>query len=96
MSRTTRRLLLTAALVAVLAATVVFQVLPSEAASAPAAGSRYTLQSGASGKCVDVVGASTAGAGATTNSNRPQLSDSAAANYTPQKYLAGSNGWSPR
>ena len=35
------------------------------------------------------------GSGATTNSNRPQLSDSAAANYTPQKYLAGSDGWNP-
>ncbi|KAB8194030.1 pectin esterase [Nonomuraea phyllanthi] len=35
------------------------------------------------------------GAGAGTNSNRPQLSDSQAANYTPQKYLAGSDGWNP-
>ncbi|MBO3742664.1 RICIN domain-containing protein [Actinoplanes sp. NEAU-H7] len=35
------------------------------------------------------------GAGATTNSNRPQLSDSQAANYTPQKYLAGADGWNP-
>ncbi|BCY09055.1 pectinesterase family protein [Actinoplanes sp. L3-i22] len=35
------------------------------------------------------------GAGATTNSNRPQLSDSQAANYTPQKYLAGSDNWNP-
>jgi pectin methylesterase-like acyl-CoA thioesterase len=35
------------------------------------------------------------GAGATTNSNRRQLSDSMAANYTPQKYLAGSDGWNP-
>jgi pectin methylesterase-like acyl-CoA thioesterase len=35
------------------------------------------------------------GSGATTNSNRPQLSDSTAANYTPQKYLAGSDGWNP-
>jgi pectinesterase len=35
------------------------------------------------------------GAGATTNGNRPQLSDSAAANYTPQKYLAGTDGWNP-
>ncbi|GAA1564343.1 hypothetical protein GCM10009827_102420 [Dactylosporangium maewongense] len=35
------------------------------------------------------------GAGAGTNSNRPQLSDSAAANYTPQKYLAGTDGWNP-
>ena len=35
------------------------------------------------------------GAGAGTNSNRPQLSDSDAANYTPQKYLAGTDGWNP-
>ncbi|WP_169946808.1 pectinesterase family protein [Microbispora sp. H11081] len=35
------------------------------------------------------------GAGATVNSNRPQMSDSQAANYTPQKYLAGSDGWNP-
>ncbi|WP_433379751.1 pectinesterase family protein [Actinoplanes sp. CA-142083] len=35
------------------------------------------------------------GSGATTNGNRPQMSDSTAANYTPQKYLAGTDGWSP-
>jgi len=35
------------------------------------------------------------GAGATVNSNRPQLGDSQAANYTPQKYLGGSDGWNP-
>lgn len=35
------------------------------------------------------------GAGATVNGNRPQLSDAQAANYTPQKYLAGSDGWNP-
>jgi pectinesterase len=35
------------------------------------------------------------GSGATTNSNRPQMSDSTAASYTPQKYLAGSDGWNP-
>lgn len=35
------------------------------------------------------------GAGATTNSNRPQLADAQAANYTPQRYLAGSDGWNP-
>jgi pectinesterase len=35
------------------------------------------------------------GAGATTNSKRPQMSDSEAASYTPQKYLAGSDGWNP-
>lgn len=35
------------------------------------------------------------GAGAGTNGNRPQLSDSQAANYTPQRYLAGTDGWNP-
>jgi pectin methylesterase-like acyl-CoA thioesterase len=35
------------------------------------------------------------GPGAGTNSNRPQLSDAAAADYTPQRYLAGSDGWNP-
>jgi pectinesterase len=35
------------------------------------------------------------GSGATTNSNRPQMSDSTAANHTPQKYLAGTDGWNP-
>ncbi|WP_326822634.1 pectinesterase family protein [Streptosporangium sp. NBC_01756] len=35
------------------------------------------------------------GAGAGTNSNRPQLADAQAPNYTPQKYLAGSDGWNP-
>jgi pectinesterase len=35
------------------------------------------------------------GSGATVNSNRPQMSDATAANYTPQKYLAGTDGWNP-
>jgi pectin methylesterase-like acyl-CoA thioesterase/pectate lyase len=35
------------------------------------------------------------GSGATVNGNRPQLSDAQAANYTPQKYLAGTDGWNP-
>ncbi|MFI9812511.1 pectinesterase family protein [Saccharothrix variisporea] len=35
------------------------------------------------------------GPGAGVNANRPQLSSTAAANYTPQKYLAGSDGWNP-
>ena len=29
------------------------------------------------------------------NSNRPQMSDATAANYTVAKYLAGSDGWNP-
>lgn len=35
------------------------------------------------------------GSGATVNGNRPQLSDAQAPNHTPQKYLAGSDGWNP-
>jgi pectinesterase len=35
------------------------------------------------------------GPGATINGNRPQLSDVQAANFTPQRYLAGSDGWNP-
>ncbi|MET9080415.1 pectinesterase family protein [Streptomyces sp. NPDC004237] len=35
------------------------------------------------------------GAGAGVNSDRPQLTDSQAANYTAQKYLAGTDGWNP-
>jgi hypothetical protein len=35
------------------------------------------------------------GAGATVNSNRPQLTDAQAADYTPLQYLAGTDGWNP-
>ncbi|HEX9335596.1 MAG TPA: pectin esterase, partial [Pseudonocardiaceae bacterium] len=35
------------------------------------------------------------GPGATVNANRPQLSTSAATNFTAAKYLAGSDGWNP-
>jgi pectin methylesterase-like acyl-CoA thioesterase len=35
------------------------------------------------------------GPGATHNADRPQMSDAQAVNYTPQKYLAGSDGWNP-
>jgi pectinesterase len=35
------------------------------------------------------------GPGATYNSNRPQMTDAQAVDYTPQKYLAGSDGWNP-
>ncbi|GAA4705717.1 pectinesterase family protein [Phytohabitans rumicis] len=35
------------------------------------------------------------GAGAGVNGNRPQLTDAQAANHTPQKYLAGADGWNP-
>ncbi|MEL7978075.1 pectinesterase family protein [Isoptericola sp. F-RaC21] len=35
------------------------------------------------------------GAGATVNGNRAQLPDDQADEYTPEKYLAGSDGWDP-
>ncbi|MBL4827990.1 MAG: RICIN domain-containing protein [Spongiibacteraceae bacterium] len=35
------------------------------------------------------------GPGAGVNSNRPQMSASAAASYTPTTYLSGSDGWKP-
>ncbi|QQQ74063.1 RICIN domain-containing protein [Saccharothrix sp. 6-C] len=35
------------------------------------------------------------GSGSGVNGNRPQLSDAQAAEYTPQKYLAGTDGWNP-
>jgi pectinesterase len=35
------------------------------------------------------------GAGATVNSNRPQMSSSTASQYTPALYLSGSDGWNP-
>ena len=35
------------------------------------------------------------GAGATVNSNRPQMSAATAASYVPTAYLAGSDGWNP-
>ncbi|MFD1715376.1 pectinesterase family protein [Amnibacterium flavum] len=35
------------------------------------------------------------GPGATVNANRPQLSAKDAANATPEKYLAGKDGWNP-
>jgi pectin methylesterase-like acyl-CoA thioesterase len=35
------------------------------------------------------------GSGAGTGTNRPQLASAQAGNYTPQKYLAGTDGWNP-
>ena len=46
--------------VVVPAAAIVYSVLPSQAATTPVGGGVYTLANGASGKCVDVTGASTA------------------------------------
>lgn len=35
------------------------------------------------------------GPGATIGANRPQPTSTQAANYTAQKYLAGTDGWNP-
>lgn len=35
------------------------------------------------------------GTGAGVNSNRPQLTDAQAGDYTASKYLAGTDGWNP-
>ncbi|GAA2859721.1 hypothetical protein Acy02nite_23870 [Actinoplanes cyaneus] len=53
-----KRILLTAAVLAVPTAIVGWAVLPSEAATAPAAGGTYTLAVKKSGMCLDVPGAS--------------------------------------
>jgi pectin methylesterase-like acyl-CoA thioesterase len=55
----------------------------------------WTDMSGNSWKSARFLEYKNTGSGAGTNSNRPQLSDAQAANYTPQKYLAGSDGWNP-
>ncbi|WP_432969097.1 pectinesterase family protein [Dactylosporangium sp. CA-233914] len=55
----------------------------------------WTDMSGNSWKNARFLEYGNTGAGAGTNSNRPQLSDAQAANYTPQKYLAGTDGWNP-
>ena len=55
----------------------------------------WTDMSGFSWKAARFTEYGSTGAGAVVNSNRPQMSDSTAANYTPQKYLAGSDGWNP-
>jgi pectinesterase len=55
----------------------------------------WTDMSGNSWKNARFLEYKNTGSGAGTNSNRPQLSDSQAANHTPQKYLAGTDGWNP-
>src|SRR5262245_37695910 len=61
MKRLTLRTAMITALVAVPTAVIALSVLPSQAAT-PVAGGVYTLVPGASGKCLNVVGASTANA----------------------------------
>jgi pectinesterase len=58
-------------------------------------GQPWTDMSGFSWKDARLFEYRNSGPGATVNSNRPQLSDATAAQYTPQKYLAGSDGWNP-
>ena len=55
----------------------------------------WTDMSGFSWKDARLFEYHNSGAGATVNSNRPQMSDSTAANHTVSKYLAGSDGWNP-
>ncbi|WP_250035668.1 pectinesterase family protein [Paractinoplanes maris] len=55
----------------------------------------WTDMSGNSWKTARFLEYQNTGSGAGTNSNRPQLSDAQAATYTPQRYLAGSDGWNP-
>jgi pectinesterase len=55
----------------------------------------WTDMSGFSWKTARFFEYQNTGAGSGTNSNRPQLTSSQAANDTPQKYLAGSDGWNP-
>jgi pectinesterase len=55
----------------------------------------WTDMSGFSWKDARLFEYHNSGAGATVNSNRPQMSDATAANYTVPKYLAGSDGWNP-
>lgn len=55
----------------------------------------WTDMSGFSWKSARFFEYHNSGAGAGVNSNRPQLTDAQAPTYTPQKYLAGSDGWNP-
>ena len=55
----------------------------------------WTDMSGFSWKDARLAEYHNSGAGAMVNSNRPQMSDATAANYTVAKYLAGSDGWNP-
>ena len=58
-------------------------------------GTPWTDMSGNSWKNARFLEYKNTGSGAGVNSNRPQLSDAQATGYTPQKYLAGSDGWNP-
>ncbi|MGW1714880.1 pectinesterase family protein [Streptomyces sp. NPDC002156] len=53
---------------------------------------RFKEYSNSSVYCVDQVCSTSSAPG---GSNRPMLTDSEAADYTAQKYLAGSDGWNP-
>lgn len=65
-------------------------VLPAQIKSAP-----WTTMSGFSFTAGRNAEYHNIGPGAGVNANRPQLTTSQAANYTPQKYLAGTDGWDP-
>jgi pectin methylesterase-like acyl-CoA thioesterase len=55
----------------------------------------WTDMSGFSWKDARFSEYSSTGAGAVVNGNRPQMSASTAAQYTPAAYLAESDGWNP-
>ena len=55
----------------------------------------WTDMSGFSWKAARFWEYGNSGTGATVNSNRPQMTSSQAASYTPTAYLAGSDGWNP-
>jgi pectinesterase len=55
----------------------------------------WTDMSGFSWKAARFTEYSSTGTGATVNGNRPQMSSSTVAQYTPTLYLAGSDGWNP-
>lgn len=65
-------------------------VLPAQIKSAP-----WTTMSGFSFTPGRNAEYHNTGPGAGVNANRPQLTTSQAATYTPQKYLAGTDGWNP-
>ncbi|MGZ2362409.1 pectinesterase family protein, partial [Streptomyces sp. 372A] len=67
----------------------------SDLSAAIATQQPWTDMSGSTWKNARFLEYRNTGAGAGVNSNRPQLADSNASQYTPQKYLAGADGWNP-
>jgi pectinesterase len=55
----------------------------------------WTDMSGFSWKAARFTEFGSTGAGATVNTNRPQMSSATATQFTPAAYLAGTDGWNP-